>query len=182
MVTVKRRKPPQGIEASFEINGAGVVNSRLKQSFERMRTYSSWTSISSHIKSAEVQALSDRGKQIVGNAVDGEITNLRVRILIFDQNMELPLLISAKKLNDEIYSWSFIVASGRLEGMKGLIHFQSLGPKTRMALHSVYQAKQVPLPHFVFEKGVEVVGQAIAQKMRSFIEQNQNDSMREENQ
>ena len=146
-------------QKAFEINGAGLVSAPLAKAFHRMTQYQDWTAISDLIQAVEY------------SKNDTEPFLLKVVLRVFNDDYELPLVVDTSLKEDQgVGRWKFEVRSGRMKGLSGFIDFKRQGRSTRMALKAVYQAEELRVPPFFFKKGVEVVSQVIAKRMRAYIE------------
>lgn len=161
LVSVKvedRKKTEKKAESlkNLKIQCVGLVGRPLLDSFLTAKKFYLLPHVSDHIKKAEYDAV-------------GQELYLHTEAFNYHAHMWMKLrFVEADK---ERKSIDFEVIRGVFKGMKGTILFSANGiGKTKMELFSDYPYRELPVPNFFVEFGLEVATQRVASKMRSFIE------------
>lgn len=154
VVSVKSDKKPAH---SFRMSGAGVVNAPLRFTVAEVKKFENLPQTSSYFK------------KVVHNPkeqklfLDMEALGMRARMMLqykwTDQFEE----------NQAQMDW--VVTWGMLRGMEGNFIFKQISPeKTEVSMWNSIKDMKSPLPDFLMGFTLEVIGEKVAQKMRSYVE------------
>ncbi len=153
-VSVKRESLPDG-RMAFIMAGAGDVNREKEASARMAQDYPKLKEISDHFKTVSFEEKTQK-LFIISEALG------------YEARMLLQLTPISEDWRSEV-QWEVIW--GSFKGMKGLIGFERLGPRsTEVSFQGRYEAKELPLPPFLMGFALEVIVQKVAEKMRTYLE------------
>lgn len=140
----------------FTMKGAGIVAAPKEFAFRIAQDYGKLKLISPHFKTVEYHAPSRKLLLVT------EAFGWQARMVMLVQPV-------SEDWRDEL-QWEVIW--GSFLGMKGVVAFETLpGGRCEVSLETLYQAESLPLPKFLVGIALEAVTQKVAEKMRTFIEQ-----------
>ena len=155
MVNVKSLNGDKKLK-TLEMQGVGVVNSSIEQSYETAKNFSNLEKVSGHIKKIQ---FNEAKRQLFMHSE------------AFNYHAKMWMLVDLDDKEDK-KQIRFLVEKGVFKGMRGSItFFTSQISKSRIEFLAVYNYTELPVPRFFVEFGLEVVVQKIAAKMRTFIEE-----------
>ncbi len=153
-VSVTKQNLPDGFLA-FDVKGAGIVHTPASAALKTSQEFNKLTQVSSHFKSAYYD---EKNSQLF----------LILEALGYETRMIMAIDLVKEKKRTEI---QFEVVWGELKGMKGAIGFEPVGEEScEVSILSHYKAKSFPLPKIFMGFAFEVITQKVAEKMRTFIE------------
>jgi hypothetical protein len=153
-VSVKREDRTDG-KIIFTMSGAGDVARDKDASFKLAQDYSKLKEISDHFK-----------------AVNFDEKQQKLFIITEALGYQARMLMQLTPVQEDWRSevqWEVIWGSFR--GMKGVIGFERLGPRsTEVSFTGRFEAPELPIPKIIMGFALEVITQKVAQSMRSYLE------------
>ena len=147
---------PGGQLEQFTMNGAGLVARPKDFCFAVSQQYDKLKEISEHFKTVNYSASSHQLFLVT------EALGYQARMILLMQPV-------SEDWRSEL-QWEVIW--GHFKGMKGLIGYERVDDgHTEMSLHADYEAKELPLPKILMGFALEVITKKVAEKMRTFIEE-----------
>lgn len=144
----------------FSIQGVGVVSRPPEICFRMSQQYHRLPLVSEHFKTVSF----DPSKNELF---------LVTEALGYQARMILKMDPLHQSKGREELKWE--VVWGHFKGMRGVIGFEPVslsdGARTEMSLESAYESAELPLPKVLMGFALEVITQKVAEKMRTFIEQ-----------
>lgn len=140
----------------FSITGAGMVRRSKEFCFHVASQFERLKEVSDHFKTVKYDT-SNKQLFVVTEALGYQARMvMRVLPVVEDWRSEL--------------QWE--VVWGHFKGMTGLIGFERAeGDQTEMSMSARYEAEELPLPKSLMGFALEVITQKVAERMRSFIEE-----------
>ena len=152
-VSVKRDDEPGKI--IFTMSGAGDVNRDKDACFKLSQDYPKLKEISDHFVTVTFEEKTQKLFIVT------EAMGYQARML-----MQLTPVI--EDWRSEV-QWEVIW--GSFKGMKGIIGYERLGPRsTEISFQGRFEAPNLPIPKFLMGFALEVVTQKVAEKMRTYLE------------
>lgn len=150
---------------SFRMLGAGVVNAPLRFAVQEVKKFENLPKTSSYFKKV---VHNEKEQKLY---LHMEAMGMRARMMLqykwtdnFDKNQA---------------QMDWLVTWGLLKGMEGNFIFREVPGepgKTEVALWNSIKNMESPLPDFLMGFTLEVIGEKVAQKMRSYVESQYRDS------
>jgi uncharacterized membrane protein len=135
------------------IHGGGHTGAPIDFVYRKATDFERLGQVSGYIKSAKFEA-DKRELEIVVGAFG------------FEGKMKLNLQFHPPRKIE------FLVASGSMQGMTGVIELTSLTPlKTEVGVEALFRYDQFPAPRVFLEFGLEVVFQRMAARLRAYVEE-----------
>lgn len=154
IVSVKRDDLSNG-RIRFLMTGAGVVKRPKDICFQVSQQYTKLKEVSEHFKTVRYES---KSRELL----------LVIEVLGYQAQMSLRLNPVNEDWRSEL-QWEVI--AGHFTGMTGIIGFEKIeGDRTEMSIDAKYEAAEFPLPRILMGFALEVVIQKVAEKMRTFIE------------
>jgi hypothetical protein len=153
-VSVNRQDFPDG-HVAFTMSGAGMVSRGKDACFATAQDYNKLKEISDHFKTVTFEPQTQK-LFIVTEALG------------YQARMMMQLTPVHEDWRSEV-QWEVIW--GSFKGMKGVIGFERLGPRTtEVSLTGRFEAPELPIPKIIMGFALEVITQKVAEKMRTYLE------------
>ena len=141
---------------TLNIEGAGMVDRTVDQSYSTLKQFSRWKEMSDYIQSS---------------TYDPSTKILKLHLLAFRYHARMNMRIFFDDKEPSPKALRFLVLDGEFKDMKGVLEFKDHERRKAVISMTVYdEFDKLPLPEFFIEFGLEVVFQKMAERMRSFIE------------
>jgi hypothetical protein len=139
----------------LHMTGGGWIGTSRKFAYDQARDFSNLKKVSSHIR------------EVVYNAKD---QTLYLHTEAFNYHAKMKLKVDFKEV-DSSSQIDFTVIEGMFVCLQGLVTFSEVEPlKSEIGFFSGYRYKDLPMPRFFIEFGLEVVIQKISGFLRGYIE------------
>ena len=154
LVSVKEENS-EGPIKKLEMQGVGMVNNTAEQAYKIAKNFKHLEQISDYIKKIEYN---EAKRQLF---MHSEAFNYPAHMWMLVDYFE----------EDSKKQIRFTVQKGVFSGMKGSITFlNNFINKSQIEFVATYSYRELPMPTFFVEFGLEVIIQKVAAKMRTFIE------------
>jgi hypothetical protein len=163
-IVVSVKLQPEGGEKKVRITGAGAVNVPLYFAVEQIQRFEQLPKVSSYFK----KVTHDKEKKEVYFFMQALGTQVR-----FIQKYQWGVQTPEKAQMDWLVTW------GRLKGMVGHYKLSRLSTgQTEITIWAHLKKEDIPIPDFLLNFTLEVIAEKVAQKMRTFIENNYREAKR----
>lgn len=154
IVAVQQEDLPNG-KVALRMSGAGHIQRPKETCYLLAQDFPKLKEVSDHFRTVNWDPLSQR--LFVITEAMGYQSRMLMKITPVSEDWRSEL--------------QFEVIWGHFTGMKGLIGFQKIGPRTtEVSFTANYEADELPIPKILMGFALEVVTQKVAEKMRTYIE------------
>ncbi|RYZ76380.1 MAG: hypothetical protein EOP05_05210, partial [Proteobacteria bacterium] len=151
IVSVQQNDLPGG-KVGLTMNGAGHIQRPKETCFLLAQDFPKLKEVSDHFRVVNWDPLSQR-LFVITEAMG------------YQSRMLMKITPVSEDWRSEI---QFEVVWGHFTGMKGLIGFQKIGPRTtEVSFTAHYEADELPIPKILMGFALEIVTQKVAEKMRT---------------
>ncbi len=156
VVSVQKQTTTEG-ELRYRMVGAGLVAAPLSFVRNEIGQFENLNKVSSHFK----KVVHDKNK-----------SQLHLNIEAAGYQTRLTMNYKWTRPSQDFEQMDWQVIEGTFEGMQGHYKLKSLGPqKTEVSTWTLLPEPRVPIPSFLLNFTLEVISEKVAQKMRSYLEE-----------